>query len=163
MVCRILWGCFSWCPWSILSISSSISLAPSICNCQVSSGHVSKAWDTNCSSKVNNRFASYVCLFVIILDFHIDNMYGLVVLATARQKIWKQTSGLVRACPMICRTIANSVKTALFTSDHYVCNCFAFLPPFGGKFDLSVAIEHLQETVGSIPETRVWMIKTAMA
>ena len=52
------------------------------------------------------------------------------------------------------RTVTNHIKAAFLTCDNDVSHSLTILPPFWSQFQLSIAIQHLQETVGGIPVAR---------
>lgn len=88
-----------------------------------------------------------MCLFVIIPNFHVDNVNGFIEVSAPGKKIWEVRSfleqeNLIRGVRIL--TIANGIKTTLFASYYNVSNGFAILPTFWGQLNFSIAIKHLQ-------------------
>lgn len=80
--------------------------------------------------QIQNSLTTFQCLFMVIFDIHIDDMYRSVQRSTSIHEI--QTY---------------CIKTPAFASEHHVEDLFSFMPPLRMIFDLSISIEHSQNAI----------------
>lgn len=105
---------------------------------------------TNRGSKVEHCSSSNQRFLVVILDVDVDYMHRSIELAAAIEQVLSVRLGLISRAEGSTLTIANSIITPLLTSNNDISDLLALLPSFRCKFDLPIAVEHLQQTASRV-------------